>query len=188
MNGEPRSFTLEHAGLASAIISDVRISSAGEVNPQIHDFKAIWDTGATNSCITQKAAQEIGLIATGMIKMGTAGGSRECPTYYVDLFLPNLVRIPSITVNEVSDLTHDQNDRIEVLIGMDVIMHGDCAITNKGGKTVFTFRIPSITSIDFVKESNSRALKNIGRNNLCPCGSGKKYKHCHMDEHKANSR
>ena len=25
-------------------------------------------------------------------------------------------------------------------------------------------------------------LKNTGRNDQCPCGSGKKYKKCHMDE------
>jgi len=24
-----------------------------------------------------------------------------------------------------------------------------------------------------------RAEQKIGRNELCPCGSGKKYKHCH---------
>lgn len=188
MNGESRSFTLAHTGFAQAIISDIRISLAGEQNSQIHDFKAIWDTGATNSCITQKAAHEIGLIPTGMIKMSTAGGTRKCPTYFVDLFLPNMVRIPSVTVSEVSDLTHDQNDRVEVLLGMDVFRHGDCAITNENGKTVFTFRIPSVTTIDFVKEANSRTLRNIGRNDKCPCGSGKKYKNCHMNEHKASSK
>ena len=188
MNGESRSFTISHKGYARSIISEVKICSAGESNPQLHEFKAIWDTGATNSCITQKAAQEIGLIPTGMINISTAGGTRECPTYYVDLFLPNRVRIPSVTVNEVSELTHDQNDRVEVLLGMDVFKYGDCAITNKNGDTVFSFRIPSVTTIDFVKEANSRTLRNVGRNDRCPCGSGKKYKNCHMNEHKAGSK
>jgi hypothetical protein len=37
---------------------------------------------------------------------------------------------------------------------------------------------------------------NIGRNDLCPCGSGRKYKHCHLgkafddqiEQHKADNR
>ena len=29
------------------------------------------------------------------------------------------------------------------------------------------------------KETNPYAAMNVGRNEACPCGSGKKYKHCH---------
>lgn len=29
--------------------------------------------------------------------------------------------------------------------------------------------------------------KKIGRNESCPCGSGKKYKHCHYDLDRAKS-
>jgi len=29
------------------------------------------------------------------------------------------------------------------------------------------------------KRPISRAMPKVGRNELCPCGSGKKYKHCH---------
>jgi len=33
-----------------------------------------------------------------------------------------------------------------------------------------------------MEESNFHdRLKNTGRNDLCPCGSGKKYKMCHLD-------
>ena len=38
-----------------------------------------------------------------------------------------------------------------MLIGMDVINAGDFAITNKDGKTVFSFRIPSMERIDFTQ-------------------------------------
>ncbi|MBR5520729.1 MAG: SEC-C domain-containing protein, partial [Oscillospiraceae bacterium] len=30
-----------------------------------------------------------------------------------------------------------------------------------------------------IKKQPVRAGKKIGRNDPCPCGSGKKYKHCH---------
>ena len=75
---------------------------------------------------------------------------------------------------------------------MDIISRGDFAVTNKNGKTTYSFRMPSIEQIDFVKQrpvnavnqtpviaSSSKAPKNIGRNQPCWCGSGKKYKHCH---------
>ena len=41
---------------------------------------------------------------------------------------------------------------IDVLIGMDIITLGDFAITNFGGKTVMSYRYPSVCTIDFAKE------------------------------------
>lgn len=38
---------------------------------------------------------------------------------------------------------------IDLLIGMDIIGLGDFAVTNLGGNTVFTFRVPSVEKIDF---------------------------------------
>ncbi len=43
-------------------------------------------------------------------------------------------------------------DGLGVLIGMDIIGLGDFAISNHGGKTVFTFRAPSSKVIDFITE------------------------------------
>ena len=45
----------------------------------------------------------------------------------------------------------------DVLIGMDIITQGDFSITNKDQKTVFSFRFPSETHTDYVKEHNHRA-------------------------------
>jgi preprotein translocase subunit SecA len=33
-----------------------------------------------------------------------------------------------------------------------------------------------------------RAANKLGRNDVCWCGSGKKYKHCHYKEDRANGR
>jgi uncharacterized protein YchJ len=71
----------------------------------------------------------------------------------------------------------------DALIGMDIIASGDFAITNFNGKTTISYRTPSIQEIDFVKqinEINSRTMPKVGRNDPCPCGSGKKYKNCHL--------
>ncbi len=71
-----------------------------------------------------------------------------------------------------------------MLIGMDIISRGDFAVTNKDGKTTFSFRLPSVAKIDFVKEGApiemplKTTTPKVGRNDPCPCGSGKKYKKC----------
>lgn len=58
-----------------------------------------------------------------------------------------------VTVKNVLVSCSDLGDDIDVLIGMDIIKHGDFAITNVNGKTTFSFRTPSIQEIDYVKES-----------------------------------
>lgn len=65
---------------------------------------------------------------------------------------------------------------------MDIISRGDFAITNFGGKTTFSFRIPSTEEIDFNDQSRRKPIKaknKISRNAPGHCGSGKKNKHCH---------
>jgi len=61
-----------------------------------------------------------------------------------------------------------------MLIGMDIIGHGDFAVTSLGGNTTFSFRLPSMERIDFLQS----VKKSVGRNDPCPCGSGKKLKQC----------
>lgn len=41
------------------------------------------------------------------------------------------------------------NNDTDIVIGMDVISQGDFAISNFEGKTIFTFRCPSVAKIDF---------------------------------------
>ena len=67
-----------------------------------------------------------------------------------------------------------------VLIGMDVICVVDFSITNVSGTTWMSFRTPSIDVIDYVVEANKIKFANVGRNDPCPCGSGKKFKKCHL--------
>ena len=47
-------------------------------------------------------------------------------------------------------------------------------------KTLFNIELVAQTEKKEVKKVNTSFLsKKIPRNSLCPCGSGKKYKHCH---------
>jgi len=50
----------------------------------------------------------------------------------------------------------------DVLIGMNIINQGDFAVTNKDGKTVFSFRLPSVECLDFVdKPFKTKPIKTI---------------------------
>ena len=116
-------------------------------------FSAIWDTGATNSVITQAVVDACGLIATGMAEVHHVDGSSQVETYLVNIGLPNNVGYPGVRVTK-----GDLPDGDDVLIGMDIITTGDFAVTNVNGTTVLSFRFPSIEHIDFVKESQGPQL------------------------------
>jgi len=144
--------------------------------------QCLWDTGASSSCISKRLAKDLGLIQTGVAKTFTAAGLSQTKTYVVNIGLPNHVQIPMVMVSEA------ELNGFDVLIGMDIITLGDFSITNVDGKTVFSFRVPSIETIDYVQQENEKvksahtpfvAPKVPGRNDPCPCGSGKKFKNCH---------
>ena len=141
-------------------------------------YIAIWDTGATNSVISEKVIAELGLCNMGFTQVNHAGGQDVVPVYKVNIGLPNNVTFAEIKV------TQGKLAGADVLIGMDIITKGDFSVTNVGGKTTFSFRVPSIETIDYVKESQKPTKpivkeKQPGRNDPCPCGSGKKFKNCH---------
>ena len=185
MDIKPLAFNVAYNGIRRVLTSEVHITSPFEPSnpPKESDLKkylAIWDTGATNSVITQKVVQECGLNPISIAKVNTAGGETLSNVYLTSIRLPNKVLIPQIRVTE-GTIVGDA----EVLIGMDIINMGDFAVTNKEGKTNFTFRMPSVECIDFVKQhpptiqSGGQTLQKVGRNEPCPCGSGNKYKKCH---------
>jgi hypothetical protein len=93
----------------------------------------------------------------------------------VNFILPNGVEIAGVPASSL------QITGADALIGMDLINRGDFAITNKNGQTKLSFQLPSTHDIDFVRNPTgfSQSVKTPGRNDLCHCGSGKKYKHCH---------
>ena len=119
---------------------------AATLKPLMHQFQAIWDTGATNSVITQHVIDTCGLKPTGMKEVHGVHGSALSETFLVNIRLPNGVGFANI------DVTRGELLGGHLLIGMDIITRGDFSITNVG-KTVFSFRVPSVTTVDFVKEA-----------------------------------
>jgi len=112
----------------------------------VHVFSAIWDTGATNTVITENVAKQCGLAPTGMTLVQTAHGSKQANTYLVSVYLPATVHFRSVKVTE------GELGGADLLIGMDIIGVGDFAVSSLGGQTVFTYRYPSSTRFDFVAD------------------------------------
>jgi len=182
-NIKSNSFTKNFKHIVNAIVTDCEVCEAFDYNipyekyPKFEKAKALWDTGATNTCISKKLALKLDLQARGLAEMYHADGVAIVPTYFIGILLPNNLGFSSIEVLEC-DLTGT-----DILIGMDIISQGDFAISNFDGNTFFSFRIPSTQNISFVKIDSNEADTNnpktqIGRNELCPCNSGKKHKNC----------
>ena len=172
--------TLRANGIAKVITSALDVFISDSKNSV--RVSGIWDTGATGTAITQHLVGQLGLVATGKRNVETANGRALQDTYMIDVGLPNNVVVRGIEANAVPSLPSDN----EVLIGMDIITLGDFSITHYKGKTCMSFRVPSLHEIDYSKNLHLKVSTDqpktvsmkVGRNDKCPCGSGKKYKHC----------
>ena len=162
--------------IARSLPTEVLAESAANPNMAIK-ANALWDTGASCSLIRPEIAQKLNLKPISKTLMDTPS-DKSVPSnvYLINIYLPNKAKIIGIQALEGTPNSCD------MLIGMDVISLGDFAVTNLNGKTMFSFRIPSMAEIDFCKRSYVEPVRNespkTGRNDPCPCGSGKKYKHC----------
>jgi uncharacterized protein YchJ len=182
-------FTTKFNGITDRIITEVKLTEAFDPKhppsptPPLITSGALWDTGATRSVITPSIAKALGVVPTGTVTVNSAHGSNQCNTYLVNVYLPNQVAIYGVLVSECQDTPH-----FGAIIGMDIIAMGDLSITNVNGKSVMSFRIPSIHTIDYVAQADALRVQTqgrrvisgprVGRNDPCPCGSGKKYKKC----------
>ncbi len=179
-----KALTIPHNGITRVLSTECGISDAislleiqqGKPHPQVKNFMAVWDTGASSSAISQKVADALGLIQTGWGFSDTASGTVKVRKYGINIILPSNVGFPSVKVS-------CNNMKVDVLIGMDIITRGDFCITNLNRQTKFTFQTPSTHSYDFKKELDKyekihETWKKHG-NNKCPCGSGKTWENCH---------
>lgn len=114
-------------------------------HPSFIECRAIWDTGAMSTTISPQLAHKLGLASFGMVKMRHANGEAIVDTHVVNLLLPNKMGVKTLPVMEGA-----MTD-VDLLIGMDVITLCDFAITNKEGKTIFSFDIPSCHETDYTK-------------------------------------
>ena len=145
--------TIEFGKRALEISTNVKVSNFYDQSrqpnlshPSYEPCRAIWDTGAMSTTISPVLAQKLGLVSFGKVKMQHANGDAIVNTYIINLLLPNNMEISTLPVMEGA-----MTD-VDLLIGMDVITLCDFAITNKEGKTIFSFDIPSCHETDYSKQ------------------------------------
>lgn len=141
-------FTIKSPHRCDRLHSGVNLFVPGNPSKRMgKPLKAVWDTGATSSCISQKAVRALGLQRVSYRKIYTVNSSAEVKTYYVGLELPNYF-MTTVTASALASISDD----VDVVIGMDVISRGDFSVTNVLGKTTFSFRIPSVREVDYEQE------------------------------------
>lgn len=168
-------FTITYSGVSKKLMSEAILIYN---NKEYKTKNAQWDTGATSTCISKRVVKELGLLPTGKASIQTPSGSAIVNEYRIDIKLQNEnVRLTNVYVMD----SEIEAQGIDMLIGMNIITLGDLSVSNFNGKTVFTFRVPSVTTTDYVKLYNSKQQSKSNKihpNAPCPCGSGQKYKRC----------
>lgn len=143
------------------------------------EVKALWDTGATTTCISESLAQKLGLMADDIDELTMADSSTHISNVYSVQITMGKFTLPYI---RVCDLPMG-NSGHDVIIGMDFMSKGDLSITNYNGSTMLSFREPSLGHVNYVSELELYKKMYAARvktgNVLCPCGSNKKWKNCH---------
>ena len=145
--------TVTAPGRLGLLVSECSIRPATLPNTPASNFctfKGVWDTGASNSVITQDVIDQCGLKPTGMTEVHGVHGKNIVETFLVDLTLAGRVTVTDLRVTKGNLF-----GGLHVLIGLDVINWGDFSVTNVGGNTTYSFRAPSQERIDYVERWNA---------------------------------
>ncbi len=161
-----RAITLKaNGGKLREIVTDAEVFIPDDISRLFHvpkkseKVKAIWDTGATNTVISQNVSSKLSLIPTGRANCNAVNECYETNTYIVNIGLPNGLRITDVQVTEAANMPD-----YDLLIGMDIITLGDLALTNANGITWFSFRFPpDPVKIDYVDRCNEIMKKRVRR-------------------------
>lgn len=160
-----QAFTVKFPARSNVLFSKVGVSHPFDpkvgtttVTPPVTELNAIWDTGASCTLISKEYATKIGLIPTGKTTITGVNNSTLENTYQVNVYLPNKVCLVFVKIAEAPALAGGAG----MLIGMDIIGSGDFSVYNEDGKTVMSYRFPSLGGEDFVKlAGNIRSQRDI---------------------------
>lgn len=140
--------TQRHANIVDSVVTESYIYTPGlsdkDTVKRVKVTKTLWDTGASATLISRRVINVLGLESVGLSgASGYNGGIDIKDTFLIHLGLPT-----GDVVTNVVAMEFDSDD-YDVVIGMDVICQGDFALTNKGGTTTFSYRLPSAEEIVF---------------------------------------
>ena len=110
------------------MLADVFVFKGEENNPPHAIIKALFDTGATRSCITSQLAKQLTLIPQSKIQILAAHGKpKDCNVYKLKVGFPfpapnNGLRVEIPSEIEVAEI--DDNPVWKMIVGMDIIQQG----------------------------------------------------------------
>jgi hypothetical protein len=134
-------FDAEYNGIPKELKTEAMIFPS-PTGPDTKGIKTsiLWDTGATHSCLSPKIVRDLGLKPIDTIVVHGVNSSQVADVVIASIGLPNGLFLAGrrFSVSEIPGT--------DILVGMDIIMLGDFAICNGGGKTLFTFAIPPFTN------------------------------------------
>lgn len=156
-------FSQRYKGIVNAIYSEVYISDSyktaiqpvEERRPEI-TCNGLWDTGATCTVITQKVVDALQLPVIAKTPIIGVGGTFTATMHVIDVWLPNRIVIPELKVTKGI-----LGANFDILLGMDIITKGDFSISNLNGKTVFSYRVASLSSTGKDYMAKLEATKQI---------------------------
>ncbi|MBR6409930.1 MAG: hypothetical protein IKS35_00900 [Clostridia bacterium] len=141
------------------------------------DVLALWDTGATRSCITKCVAEELGLIPSTYKDSYGVSGVERVPVYDIIVDINESVKGIHLLVAEAKLNKNDggsPNSDLGFLLGMDVIGLGDFFTGHYMNESnlpcsMFSYRFPSANdSTDYlqeIREYNREVQKKQTQNN-----------------------
>jgi hypothetical protein len=136
------------------LISDVDVYPHPTKEPLNHKtIRAKWDTGANHSVISIRLKNRLNLTPIASETISGVGGPQIIDVVRLAVRLPNDLFISSKRIG-VCNINSSHN--IDMLIGMDIIQLGGFHISNVGGKTHFSFVIPSLPQIFSLAEEADR--------------------------------
>jgi hypothetical protein len=149
--------TIKANGLLDRIITTVSIQQAEDIceRRNLHSrafaVRAMWYTGSTGCCVSKELVSALGLKCISLLELTSAHGSKRAKVYLVDIVFPDNTIAKNVIAAEIIP-----SSSFDFIIGMNIIRHGDFAISNDNGKTVMSFRLPSANkAIDFSNESDT---------------------------------
>lgn len=118
------------AKISEALATAVPSQIPSQIQP--HLFAALLDTGATKTCISTFAAQQVGLTPIGKRPMTSATHVIDTNLYLADLLIPFGKESFFVTGLEMLEFTAPANAPMQMLLGMDVLARGVLTLSFDG--------------------------------------------------------
>ena len=177
-----KGFRIVYPGVTKTLKSIINIGFGQITTETVNNFGepvlAVWDTGATRSCINETFALKYKLPISGMTICRGVNSQQQVNTYVVSLVLPN-----NNYVNDIEICSCDSTFPYGMLIGMDIISKGEFMVCTHNNITVYSFQNPAISLLSFDYILNRPQLgisvnDDFNVDMLCPCGSKLSFKKC----------